>query len=352
MLTMVCATPYAEAKSNGSFSLDANTPKLAVPQEASDFVKDNYYSMLMATKNDYSLGNISEKDCILGEPFIIANVDKKEVEKVYYYPIIIGNKVRLVLATISTSEGWSLSLSEEYVESLNSIDYVNATCGVMSISGNKIVPVKENMVEKANETLLDMKTIDIHNISETSIKRSELVESYTPSYSFDVTTGSDMGRIFSLYNRKGQGTLPICWAASVATIVNYRKGSNLSAKEVCDAMGTKYTGQNIDMKLKALHYYGLTAYKKQSSCLKWKTIIKNVDNKRPVAMSTFNNNSSGHAVTLIGYRFRNGTKYVVFWNSGNQEIQTVTYSSGGNVTYTYNGEAWVWTKSLSRYVDE
>lgn len=202
---------------------------------------------------------------------------------------------------------------------------------------------------QVNDIVEKMEPIDCYQIDSLSIQRN-IKETYTPSYSFDVTTGSDVGKIFSLYNKKGQGNLPICWAASVATIVNYRKGSNVSAKNVCNKMGTGYKGATIDTKLDALHEYGLTAYKKQTSNMSWKTIIKNVDNKRPIAMSAFSG-AAGHAVTLVGYRFRNGTKYIVLWNSGNEKMQTVTYPSSGKLTFSYNNDTWVWTQSLARYVD-
>lgn len=107
-----------------------------------------------------------------------------------------------------------------------------------------------------------MKPININQRIQNTYKST--LEGYMPSYNLDRTSGSDVGRICSLYNAQGQGNLPICWAATVATIVNYRLGTSHTAKDVCDLEGTGYKAASIDVKKAALKDYGLT-YKKQTS---------------------------------------------------------------------------------------
>lgn len=321
-----------------------------VPKDADQYVKDNYYSMVLVSEDEYNLDrDIEDSLCTLGNPFIIIGSDVGAYWEKYYYPVIIDGNITFIVSVIGTTDGWSLCMSQEFVDDLKKIEYLNNKYSVFKLSGNRIIPNSEITRDEADDFIEEMKPMDC-NTNEILSNNKNIEEAYSPSYSFNLTSGSDVGKIFSLYNKKGQGNLPICWAASVATIVNYRKGSNLSAKDVCNRMKTGYTGATIDTKLNALHEYGLTAYKKQVSSMSWKTIIKNIDEKRPVAMSTFSNNS-GHAVTLIGYRFRSGTKYVVLWNSGNKQVQTVTYPSTGKVSYSYNNTTWVWKQSLARYID-
>lgn len=321
-----------------------------VPKEADEYVSDNYYSMVLVSEDEYDLDrDIEESLCTLGNPFIIIGSDMGACLEKYYYPVLIEGNITFIISVIGTTDGWSLCLSQEFVDDLKRFDYLDNSCNVFKLKGNEIIPDTGLTRDEVNDFIEEMIPMDCSK-NEILSNNKNFKETYSPSYSFNVTSGSDVGKIFSLHNKKGQGNLPICWAASVATIVNYRKGSNLSAKDVCDKMKTGYNGASIDTKLNALHEYGLTAYKKQVSSMSWKTIIKNIDEKRPIAMSTFSTNS-GHAVTLIGYRFRNGTKYVVLWNSGNKQVQTVTYPSTGKVSYSYNNTTWVWKQSLARYID-
>lgn len=359
MITMALCTTVDAAEIDGNkelMSLNVNESgfknKISIPADAQQFAEDNYCDLIMAGQEDYSY-NISETNknkLILESPFVLYDKDETVWDEIYYYPISYKDKIILVMSVINTTAGWALSASEEFVKELNDLEYqkdsVNTFC--YDNDRNQIKPVELNTVSDiTNNDIMNMQPIDIAKIKMKSNLLS-IKEGYTPSYSFNITTGSDVGQIFKLYNRQGQGNLNICWAASVATIVNYLQGKNLSAKKVCDDNGYSYVGQNISVKSKVLKNYGII-YSIQMSALSWKVVIKNVEQKQPVAMSTFRSNGDGHAVTLIGYRFRNGNKYIVLWNSGNEEVQTVLYKEE-NTVYQYSNSAWTWTKSLASYI--
>lgn len=175
-----------------------------------------------------------------------------------------------------------------------------------------------------------------------STKNTSVLETYSPGFS----TSTDTSKICFLYNAQGQQG-DTCWATSVATIVNYRKGTNYSDYDVCDKIGVEYAGGTIDDKKTALEEYGLM-YRKSQSQSSWDSIVLNISSKYPLAASTFSG-SSGHGVTVYGYRTIGATDYIVLWNSGMNSgagaTQIVMYSSSGS-TFTYNSKTWTWTKTL------
>lgn len=146
----------------------------------------------------------------------------------------------------------------------------------------------------------------------------------------------------------GQGAYANCWAASVATIVNYRKSSYyLTAKAVCDKMGIGYNaGGTIYDKRNALKKYGYNYNYIRNSQLSWSQIWSNLSGKWPIAMSTSSSNSA-HALTLVGCRNARGLYYITVWNSATSAYETMQYISNGKTTYMMNNAIFTWTKSLS-----
>ena len=55
--------------------------------------------------------------------------------------------------------------------------------------------------------------------------------------------------------------------------------------------------------------------------------------------------TDGHAVTCVGYTTYGGIKQVTFWNSGNKQMTTVEYQTGG-AKFAYAGKSFVWKNSV------
>lgn len=184
------------------------------------------------------------------------------------------------------------------------------------------------------------------NTENIEITEDNQYDTYTPGFS----TSTSSQKICSLYNKQGQGSYGLCWAASVATICNYLNGTNVTAKNVADKMGIGYNegGGLYDAQL-ALSKYGvqynnvLDAQNRMS----WSNLKTNIDNKYPVYVSA-KTSESGHAVTAYGYLVAAGTNYVVLWNSGTQKSITATFKSSGT-TFTYNNDTYTWKYSISKY---
>lgn len=83
------------------------------------------------------------------------------------------------------------------------------------------------------------------------------IDGYSPSYS--VNTSST--QICSLYNSQGQGSYGRCWAASMATILNYLNGTSITAANICDTMNIGYNdGASIETAMHAMANYTTDMY--------------------------------------------------------------------------------------------
>ncbi len=146
----------------------------------------------------------------------------------------------------------------------------------------------------------------------------------------------------------------LCWAASVATIVNYMQGTNVTAMQVSDKMGIPYgDGTNIDGEQKALALYGINFPNKSNNTLKYNRIFTNISNKKPLIMSCSTaDNQYGHAVTLVGCRNYKSNEYITIWDPA------INNQKGGskiirfyedNVTFQSGSTSFIWQRTVSYY---
>jgi len=206
----------------------------------------------------------------------------------------------------------------------------------------------EEVVEEAAEFVENMEAVDVEKMKEKSNNCIVDEYSYTPKYSYNQTSGSTTGKICALYNQQYQGDLPICWASTVATIVNYRKGIYITGKDVCDAMFTGYVGKNVTVATEALQHWGCN-YTVTWKQLAWDVIVKNINKKYPIYVHASNATAGkGHAVTLYGYMNNNSSRYITIWNTASNNYQTITYKSS-DTSFISSSKVFVWSRSSSMH---
>ena len=334
-----------------------------VPEQATLYVESELDSIMLMVKHWAEAMNIDKEklgEVYVGEPYFICDLDTNESDEIYYYPIILSktDQIVCVVSLLGTIDGWTYSVDTEMVELLEDVDYTeNQTifyesddcifadnCESVESLNNIGNAECENFSEKTLDEKVDVIYEKMQNVQkiDTDVQVESNLEAYTPGYTKDAKSN-----FLTLHNPQGQGTLPICWAASVATIVNYIKGKNISAKAVCRKEKTGYKGAGIDTKKKALSDYGVKYNKNRDYQIGWTTIKSNIDAKKPIAVSSFTSDGErGHAVTAYAY-FSVGTgKYVAIWNSGNNSIQTFKYQKTGSC-YSYNNATFIWKATLS-----
>lgn len=156
----------------------------------------------------------------------------------------------------------------------------------------------------------------------------------------------------SITNFVEQGNYNICWAACVATIVNYKNGRALTAADVAAEMGHNYTlpgytGASLEDTISALSFYSLT-YNATSAKLSWTGVKDNIKNNRPFIVGI---ESSGgrHMLTGYGYSCHIGdddtysnSRYVYVWDP-NGAKRTFQYNAS---SYSLYGYSWSWIETL------
>lgn len=348
-----------------------------ISQDANDFVTEYYKDMVSYAKEykiSFGLTNDDFSNIRIGEPFFILNLESESQEPIYYYPLLNSdNEFVLLLTVINTNHSWQCSMDNELVDELNLIDYYYIDYVFYKVN-DTIIAQNSNDIQYMNSTVYNnpycvLSYDQIHNILINSIstmkkinveKNIEIanglptIEKYSPAYSSVVSTTDFQEKMLKLYNSKGQGNYGRCWAASVATIANYLNGTNISAAKVCNDMGIGYNaGGSITDKQTALKKYGISYNNTRSRSLSWAEITKNINYKKPVALSC-SSSAGWHAVTLVGYRSFKVNQFIAIWDSATNSgagATKIIYYSGSSTTFqsSTTGPVFTWVYSLSRY---
>lgn len=336
---------------------------------------DNYAYMTEYAMENAGVGNIYAEDIRLGEPFYIFSETSEKQEQIYYFPILNSeDEFIYTLTVICTNSNCQLSLNNEMTEQLNDIDYYNLDY-IFYRSGENVIAESIDMKQYISgyeyESLFDSLTFEekhtIYMEAADSLCFVDVnsdcldddfltVDGYTPEFDIEQFQTNETEVRCKLYNAQGQGSYGLCWAASVATTVNYIKGKNITPQNVANLLGIGYNdGGDIDDDEKALQHYEVY-YRATKNTLSFDKIRKNISQKKPIIMSckTFDY-SSGHAVTLVGFKTI-GTadnKLITIWNSalnsGNGGLTIVRYSDDG-VSIQSSGKVFTWRYSVCYYL--
>lgn len=159
---------------------------------------------------------------------------------------------------------------------------------------------------------------------------------------------------------------PVCWAACGASIINYKKGTNLVASDIYYALKNKYndipSGQSY-WENKMWDLYGVSMTHKYHK-LSYSTVCSTLSARKPIycafayATPSGSLSGAGHAVTLIGSYQNAGKVYYIYMdpdvvsylNSSYLVINSVP-SSTLNTTHSYTAyyygmsyyNNWIWT---------
>lgn len=242
---------------------------------------------------------------------MVYDLDKADQDEIYYYPITIDGKIVMVLSVMGTSEGYSLSVSEEMVKELNELEYTKNRYIFLKSGENLVaenshndVCVKGKKTYKISQFCKNSYSKKVNTVVESMKKyvkcdvqkqKKNPVEKYTPQFS----TSTSAYKRLALYNARGQGY----YAIAYNVLLN-----------------------------------------KQAS---WSKIQSNIAAKKPIAASA-TSTIGGHAVTIYGYRWVGTSQYVILWNSGLNSgkggTQIVYYKP--TVTFAYAGTTFTWYRTL------
>ena len=324
-----------------------------IPNDAVRYIKENYIDVIDIIKTNIDKFNIDENTIYnlkLGKPFVIYDFTEEKQDEIYYFPLLNDKNVILVISVMGTTVGWNISASEDMVSYLNIIDYASDNY-IFYGTDNRIVC--ESLDEiiylsgKDNHSYNNFETIDFkEKINIISKRIDNFIKTDTSKVILDAPNTEKS--TLTLYNPKGQGTLQICWAATVATITNYINRSNYTALDVCDMMGV-YEGTFWSVSQLALQNYGI-AYEYRFRQLTLSEVKNNLNDGWPIYETAGDGNNNWHAVTVYNHSMPSTTDYISIWNpginGGSGGTQVITYNPNG-CTFTYNNKTWTWSDTLS-----
>lgn len=368
---------FANSSINNAFSTQSiDNFAQVIPVDINNYAIENYQSLLSVALEQSSLFAI-EKNTLtnykLGEPFVIYSVHSPTQPPAYHYPILNEQNIfQFTMTVILTTYGYQCSLDTELVNDLNQLDYYNCDYVFLNIGDVIYAQNRNNDVFFLNSMPLEdplstlnysakknlisniAQNMTIHDVDATiEYAKSHIVrEMYSPGYA--VNTSSD--KRLALYNPAGQYGYGMCWASTVATIVNYLNGTSITGYNVCDIMNKGYNdGGTIFNSSSAFQKYGFTNYTITSGVLTWAKIQTNINNKKPAYMSTSGTDANGatvgHAVSLVGYREVGVNQFVIIWdsntNSGSGGYKVI-YFAGSNTTFqsTSTSPVFTWTETI------
>lgn len=347
-----------------------------IPKEVNEYAKERFLPLIESVKDNLDAFNVvidDNSDLQLGSPFVIYSVESIGTqEPIYYYPVLNDNKIILTLYVIDCGGEYSAGINSDYATQLDTLQYQKDDDYIFYEEENciyaenyksqkmlyefsmpkEIVYEHEDMNRRVFEDLsIENKVVAILNSysngNEIGIRDNENLLEFANGFS---TKTANIVKLNTNNCLVPQGNNGNCWAASVATTlryINFSKYRSLTATDVCDAMDIGYnTGASIKTKQAALEKYGCTYSNLQYSQCSFSSVKTNILDQWPVLVSAFDSNSSGHAVTIVGYSTYGSIDQITFYNSGTDTCTSVEYKSAGT-TFSYNNKKWTWKYTLS-----
>ncbi|MDO5590596.1 MAG: papain-like cysteine protease family protein [Lachnospiraceae bacterium] len=194
------------------------------------------------------------------------------------------------------------------------------------------------------QQLSDLSTLLDFDISELPKRSTYSDITTTQSYSHVLARGAAGPTSYKTLKVKGvsQGKHPWCWAATCAALINYYKGTSLTASKVANYVFPKNPEQGgtwPDIK-KAYNHWKL--YPSQTGVISFSNVKSNINSRKPMHLGL-----KGHSVGLIGYEdwvgaINSNDRILILLEPNGGVIKSVSLKSSGNFTYKLGGGANAW----------
>lgn len=185
-------------------------------------------------------------------------------------------------------------------------------------------------------------------IEKSNIKRNNIIDDMNIDFKTLRVSDSNFLNIDGI--RQGQTSW--CWAATIATNVNYINGERLSAYDVVRAVkdNVDYNEGGTDTNaIDAYIYYGLDP-EFHGRNIDIREVMYSIDNNRPldVRLRRWKRNEGygRHAVSLYGYReYSDGSVIYAIWDPA-RGYATVDVDNRGDFVYSTNNGTYLWDNTI------
>lgn len=316
---------------------------MASPPVVTDVKKTKIIEALQNTeyiKDDIGLKNVDFTNLSVGAPIYVYDyINGEFVKSREYFPLIYNNELVAFAIELEATDNLHYQITTQFVSKIND-SIPNVFTGFTIIFddiasylffNNSLIKLKDKRQTKFYENQLT----DVDLVVNANLYLQDLSVVYPLNYSY----ASNNSRILTYYecsiNRVSQHPYEnLCWAASVACIVNYKNSTNLTAYNVATAyFGTtnfdKPMADNVVANILRTTY-GLT-YTLRSSLPGGGVMLNNIANNYPIYAGfeyTYNNEKGGHAGVIYAININNGYYYVMDPYESSPVIMTYSSSYG------------------------
>lgn len=369
-------TTYSKVKAMDMHQTNIITTQ--APQGADSYISKAFSRHLHAalqSPSEYGFTNAEISSFTLGTPFNIYKLNNETLDdlSIYYYPILYKGKVKATIAVTKTKNGeftstFSKGFSNELENALENnkgksfrIVDINGELRAVSdtdailiskdINSNEVKTFDKNNIDKVKK--LAENNLKSNKYKESNITVQPLVGSANNSTNTTIAYVDPSRPVSSAYlnvQTVYQGSHPWCWAATIASIVNYRKSTTLSAEDVVKYYYKSVVDNAPDPSayISIYNHYGISGSYLDSYNETWTDATYRLKNGSPLDSLWWTiDNSSAHAMTVRGFEsYSDGSRdyLIIDPNYGYESVDAQTNS--GDCYYVLSSKTYYWEKSV------
>ena len=363
-------------------------PAFSINVKAADNVEEKVFEAIylesLNDEADSSFKDISNIGIGKAIPSYKVEAGQAVATSAQYIPILLHNElVSIAVITLLKGEISTVELTNELVDGINNFDgekvaliFDNRNTYIFSENEYKSIKTYENEITVDSEEVMKYKD-SIFDLQEESKRRIE-TEDINMDTIFELENSKKAELDNSLFNTEDsdnsiagnsaintvtyptskylsvpivpQHGLPICWAAAVAGIGNYKTDYFYTAEDVSDYIYGDNEGGNTYVALLALQGLydldGVDVYYAPAFVV----IKDHIYNSNPMYVRLYGVKSSStvnHALVFIGYYDYSSGSYdgsIRYNDSNDTSYKTLYFTTDGSYSITYNG--------ITSYIDQ
>lgn len=315
ILSLIIATQISTVASAENTVLTPYITKIVTALRAAEYIK-----------NDLGLSQVDFSDISVANPLTTYEYTSAGFEEnIVMYPLLVENT--LVAWAVESSSGNSVTYQistglvneiNDFTDSYSNIAIIYDYNGCYLYKENELNMLNESSFNASNRKSLtadinvDFSSLNLYNIN------SYIALGYTPEISTRASYYTQLDVKFVTQRPPSD----MCWAATIACIVNYVNGTNLNVLQVAIAhYGLSNFNQGLPSEDSAdilSNTYDLP-YTYRNSAPSDSVIMNNINKGFPIYASFKNQETGGrHAVTLYGYHIMAGYIFIMDPQSGSE----------------------------------
>lgn len=332
-----------------------NIRGLTINTDLSDYAHTNYKKHVHALIQSGDLtGTIQDYNITAG--FTLFNVEENTSS--VCFPIVKDGTIKAIFEVSTFENEYSASLSASFSKELENItrsinkDIVFLTDGqiIQIYDGNKISTIYDSKITKRDIFTINLSNNFSYNIYSlnNNISLNNIKNSFAKKQNNIIPLGTDKPRSYRTLPVNGViQTGNTCWAATCAAIINYFRGTNLTAYTVANYIYGSNWNQGATWTQIHNAYLHWNVNATQTGVISFSQIKNNINSNKPMHLGLIYSNF-GHSVALIGYEDWTGVagslsdKIIILLEPNDGRHKTVILNSSGNFSYSLGGGSYTW----------